>query len=59
MKVEGRRCDSRFMMDLQNCKKRRNIAILGSTGSIGTQALDVVRGMGLHVTALCANRSIE
>ncbi|MBQ1398264.1 MAG: 1-deoxy-D-xylulose-5-phosphate reductoisomerase, partial [Clostridia bacterium] len=39
-------------------KKRQNIAILGSTGSIGTQALDVVRGMGLNVTALCANRSI-
>ena len=47
------------MIDLNNIKKRRNIAILGSTGSIGTQALDVVRGMGLHVTALCANRSID
>ena len=47
------------MMDIKDFKKRRNIAILGSTGSIGTQALDVVRGMGLHVTALCANRSIE
>ena len=47
------------MYDLQNFKKRRNIAILGSTGSIGTQALDVVRGMGLNVTALCANRSID
>ena len=46
-------------MDIKDFKKRRNIAILGSTGSIGTQALDVVRGMGLHVTALCANRSIE
>ena len=45
-------------MDMKNYKKRRNIAILGSTGSIGTQALDVVRGMGLNVTALCANRSI-
>ena len=41
-----------------NYKKRENIAILGSTGSIGTQALDVVRCMGLNVTALCANRSI-
>ena len=47
------------MMDIKDFKKRRNIAILGSTGSIGTQALDVARGMGLHVTALCANRSIE
>lgn len=42
-----------------NCKKHENIAILGSTGSIGTQALDVVRCMGLNVTALCANRSIK
>ncbi len=47
------------MTEINNYKKRRNIAILGSTGSIGTQALDVVRGMGLHVTALCANRSID
>lgn len=47
------------MNDIQSpLQKRRNIAILGSTGSIGTQALDVVRGMGLNVTALCANRSI-
>lgn len=47
------------MSESNKFKKRRNIAILGSTGSIGTQALDVVRGMGLNVTALCANRSIE
>ena len=47
------------MTDIKNFKKRRNIAILGSTGSIGTQALDVVRGMELNVTALCANRSID
>ena len=47
------------MNEIQNqFKKRRNIAILGSTGSIGTQALDVARGMGLNVTALCANRNI-
>lgn len=42
-----------------NLKKHRNIAILGSTGSIGTQALDVVRGMGINVTALCANRNVK
>lgn len=41
------------------CKKHENIAILGSTGSIGTQALDVVKCMGLKVTALCANRNIK
>ena len=40
-------------------KKHENIAILGSTGSIGTQTLDVVECMGLNVTALCANRNIK
>ena len=28
---------------MDNCNKRRRIAILGSTGSIGTQTLDVIR----------------
>ncbi len=40
-------------------KRHENIAILGSTGSIGTQALDVVKCMNLNVTALCANRNIK
>ena len=47
------------MNQLNQFKKRKNIAILGSTGSIGTQSLDVVRRMGLNVTALCANRNID
>ena len=47
------------MNQLNQFKKRKNIAILGSTGSIGTQSLDVVRSMGLNVTALCANRNID
>ena len=39
----------------------KNIAILGSTGSIGTQTLDVVRAHPERygVYALCANRSID
>ena len=38
----------------------RNIAILGSTGSIGTQTLDIVRRSDeLHVCALSANNSID
>ena len=39
----------------------KGIAILGSTGSIGTQALDVVRRFPdrLKVVALAARRSIE
>lgn len=36
----------------------KRIALLGSTGSIGTQALDVIRAQGFGVTALAANRSI-
>ena len=34
------------------------ISILGSTGSIGTQTLDVVRGLGIRVSALAAYRNI-
>ena len=36
----------------------RNIAILGSTGSIGTQTLEVIRNSGnIHVCALAARRN--
>ena len=35
------------------------LSVLGSTGSIGTQTLDVVRKLGLSVTALSAYGSIE
>ncbi|MGN1051477.1 MAG: 1-deoxy-D-xylulose-5-phosphate reductoisomerase, partial [Acutalibacteraceae bacterium] len=38
---------------------KKNISILGSTGSIGTQALDIVRKHNLNVTALTANSNIE
>ena len=39
----------------------KNIALLGSTGSIGTQTLDVVRANPelFHVSVLAANRSAE
>lgn len=36
-----------------------NISILGSTGSIGTQALDVVDKLGLNVSALTADSNID
>ncbi len=36
----------------------KRISILGSTGSIGTQALDVARASGFVVAGLAANRSI-
>lgn len=35
------------------------LSILGSTGSIGTQTLDVARKQGYEVLALCANRSVD
>ena len=37
----------------------KNVSILGSTGSIGTQALDVVRKRGFNVTALCVHNNVE
>ncbi len=37
----------------------KKITLLGSTGSIGTQSLDVVRAQGYEVFALAANRSVE
>ena len=38
----------------------KKIAILGSTGSIGTQTLDIVRERGdIEVTALAAGRNID
>ena len=40
-------------------KLAKNIAILGSTGSIGRQALEVARECGFRVTAISANSSID
>lgn len=37
----------------------KNISILGSTGSIGTQALDVADKLDLKVTAITANTNIK
>ena len=36
-----------------------NISVLGSTGSIGVQTLDVARMHGIKVCALTANKSME
>lgn len=35
------------------------LSILGSTGSIGTQALDVARKQGIEITALTANCNVD
>ncbi len=37
----------------------KKIAILGATGSIGTQALDVCRKMGYKVTSVTGNTSVD
>ncbi len=38
---------------------RKNLTVLGSTGSIGTQTLDVAERLGLKVTALTAGRNYK
>ena len=38
---------------------RKRLAILGSTGSIGTQALDVAEKLGCPITALTARSSVK
>ena len=49
------------MRQPENDAPTRGVAILGSTGSIGTQALDVVRDQrdALHVEVLSAHRNAE
>lgn len=37
----------------------KRLTVLGSTGSIGTQTLDVAGRLGLEVTAITANRNVE
>ena len=39
--------------------KKRRLAILGATGSIGTQALDVARRQGYGVDAITCRRDVE
>ncbi len=38
--------------------KRSGMIVLGSTGSVGTQALDVAERTGTPVEAICANRDV-
>ena len=40
-------------------KTTNTISILGSTGSIGRQTLEVAEEMGLRVAAITANSSVE
>lgn len=48
------------MLDLTvNKRTIKTAMVLGSTGSVGTQTLDVVRELGLDVTFLAAGRNIR
>ena len=40
-----------------NDNNKSTVAVLGSTGSIGVQSLEVVRSLGLKVALLTANKS--
>ena len=46
-------------MTTKTAKERKRIAILGATGSVGTQALDVARHFGFEVTAISCASSIK
>ena len=39
--------------------EQKRMVLLGSTGSIGTQALDVAENIGLSVLALSAHRQVD
>ena len=42
-----------------NMKKTVTLDLLGSTGSIGEQTVDVVRQTGARIRSLCANRNVK
>lgn len=44
---------------MRKFKLKKTITVLGSTGSIGTQTLDIARFLSLEVTGLCANSSVK
>ena len=45
------------MQNMQN--ENIKISVLGSTGSVGTQALDVAQKFGLSVTSISANKNVK
>ena len=44
---------------MQSLQVKKQLVLLGSTGSIGRQTLEVAEACGYPVTALAANRSVE
>ena len=45
-------------MRFENINQKRKISVLGSTGSVGEQALDVAQSFGLEVTSISANKNV-
>ena len=41
-----------------NMENKKSVIILGSTGSVGLQAIDVARAQGYDVKAVCANTNV-
>ena len=39
--------------------KENTVALLGSTGSIGTQTMEVIRALGMRVSLLSANKNVD
>ena len=39
--------------------EKKSVCILGSTGSVGRQGLEVVRSLGYSVDALCAGSNVD
>ncbi len=47
------------MDKINNNFENISLSVLGSTGSIGKQTIDVAENLGIRVTALCANSNVE
>lgn len=48
-----------FLRDEAKLKVGQSILINGAAGSIGTVSVQLARGMGAHVTAVCSTRNVE
>lgn len=46
-------------INMQNCKTDKKIVILGSTGSVGRQTVEVAADLGAKVLALAGSRSVD
>ncbi len=46
-----------FLRDGANLRPGQSLAIIGASGSIGTMAVQLAKGMGAEVTAICSGRN--